>query len=789
MLGYEIALMRSLSVARWHHLAYMVISFALLGFGASGTLLSLWGKRLLRRFEASMACLATAFAVAIPVSFSLAQRVPFDIFQLSWDWRQCVYLFEYYLLLFVPFLLGAMCVGLAFVREARHVHRLYFWNLLGSGVGSCGMVGLMFLLFPAQLPLGALVAASLGVLVYATRQRRVIAIAGLMAFVLLYFTLIDPTELNISQYKSLCGHIDRGARVIAARTSPLGTVHVLDDPEEPTIRLVTGRSLNYLGDEPRQRALLVDADSPSAIVHLASREQAANYDYTTSALAYHLLDRPRTLIIGAGGGSDVVLARYRKARSVTALEINPVVVDFMRGSQAEFAQHIYDQPGVELVTAEARGFLAGTQERYDLIQLPLVGSFGAASAGVYALNESYLYTVEALNSYLDHLTDHGILSITRWRKDTLPSDPIRVFATLSETLRRRGIRDVGSYLVFIRGGWSTATILASPRPFAAEQIASVRSFCDERGFDLVWLQGMDPSEANQQHRLAEPIYAEAAHRLLSDERESFLRAYLLDITPTTDDRPYHALSVRWRALRHLLGDPSRARLSMVEWGYILLIATLAQAAVAGAVLILLPLFFLRRQRERRGGRLATCIYFACLGVAYMFVEIVMMQKLTLFLASPIYAAAAVLASFMVFSGLGSLVAGRLLDHERRAATFGIAGTVAVGLALWAGMDGLLAWLWGSPGGLRVVVAVSCAGSLAFFMGMPFPSGLRRVANQVPTLTPWAWGVNGCASVVGVVLAMVLAVSLGFRAVLLVAFAAYAIAAVVLPQVRSRERAT
>ena len=593
--------------------------------------------------------------------------------------------------------------------------------------------------------------------------------------------------------------------MVEQHTGPLGVIHVVDGP---AIRLVAGRSAAYVGDEPRQRAIVVDADSASAINHLASPEQAAIFDFTTSALPYHLLTRPRTLIVGAGGGSDVVLARYHHCPSITALELDPAVADLMRGSQAEFAQHLYDQPGIELVVAEARGFLARARGRYELIQLPLVESFGAASAGVAALSESYLYTVEAMALYLGHLEPHGVLCITRWLK-TPPSDAIRVFATLTEALRQRGVADAGRHVLAIRGMF-TATILASPTPFSAEQLAAARAFCHERSFDLVWLDGMKPDEANRSNQLPQAYYADAARKLLAKDREAFIRSYALDVSPTTDDRPYHALSFRWRALRHLRATMGGQWVKFVDWGYLVLVATLVQAVMAGIVLIVLPLVFLRREagaqdrgertegrgqrtedagqrREDRGGRngrLATCVYFACLGVAYMFIEIVMMQKLSLFLASPIYAAAVVLASFMVFSGLGSLTAGRLLGGERRAATIGIVGIVAVGLALWLGMDTLLGRLAGSAGWVRVLVAASCAGALAFFMGMPFPSGLRRVANSLPALTPWAWGVNGCASVVGATLAMVLAVSLGFRAVLLLAFGLYAVAGLTLTRIRA-----
>ena len=793
ILGYEIALMRALSVARWHHFAHMIVSVALLGFGASGTLISLLRERLLRRFDGALTAFAAAFALTIPLSFLLAQRVPFDAFQLAWDWRQYLYLFAYYLILFVPFVLGATCIGLALVREAERAHRLYFWNLLGSGLGSCGIVAAMFVLRPEQLPLVLFALAAVGTIAYGLpvpgRRKSTLAPRVYAAFgVVLIFLLWRPPALNVSEHKQLRLLLDLpDTTVVERQTGPLGLIHVVDGP---TIRLVPGRSVAYAGPEPRQRAILFDADSPSAINQITDPEQLEGFDFTTGALPYHLLDRPRTLIVGAGGGSDVLLARYHGCRSITALEHNPQVVAMMTGSQAEFAQHLYEQPGVRLVAADARGFLAQTDETFDLIQLPLVESLGAASAGVAALNESYLYTVEAIETYLDHLTPTGILCITRWMK-TPPSDALRVLATAIEALERRGLARPHEHLIAIRGMF-TVTVLARHRPFSRQEIEAARAFCRERSFDVVWVDemwlrtrddtgapGAPLEDVNEHNELPEPYYADAAMGLLFGARRDFIRSYPLDISPTTDDRPYHSLTFRWRAFRHLRETMGDQWVRYADWGYLVLVATLVQAVVAGLVLVVAPLLFLRRREGARGGRLATCVYFACLGVAYMFIEIVMMQKLSLFLASPIYAAAVVLTSFMVFSGLGSLTAGRVLDGERRSAGLGLGCIVFVGLVLWVWLDPLLRTLAGTSAWARFPVAALAAGSLAFFMGMPFPSGLRRVASQFPALTPWAWGVNGCASVIGATLAMTLAVSVGFRIVLLIAFALYALAALAL----------
>ncbi len=844
ILAYEVALMRALSVAQGHHFAYMVVSTALLGFGASGTLLSLCGRWLRRRFEASMTVLAAAFAIAIPASFALAQQVPFDIFQLAWDRMQYLHLLNSFLICFVPFLLGATCIGLALMHETERVHSLYFWNLLGSGIGSAGIVAVMFVLPPAKLPLAAFAVAAAGTILYSLRlpgsavtgkmpvpppekrrwhrllacgsPRNVLLLAVLAAAFVL-FTAIFPLELKVSQYKALRSFLDMGAQVVEERTSPLGTVDVLDGP---MIRLVPGLSLAWQEDQPRQRALVVDAGSASAIYRLDDPKQAAVFDYTTSALPYHLLDKPKTLIIGAGGGGDVWLARYHGCPDITALELDPTIADLMTGSQADFAGRLYSQPGVKLVVAEARGFLARTNEKFDLIQLPLVESFGAAGAGVAALNESYLYTVEAFRSYLDRLTPNGILCVTRWlRNPVADCDFIRILSTVIEAMGREDTHP--ALRIMALRGMFTATVCASPARFSEEQEAAMNRFRHKRGFDAIWTleYTMAPDcalyldQANIYNRIPEPYQYLATEYLLglfgTREKASFIGHHPFDITPTTDDRPYHSLTQRWRGIRHLREKLGGQWVRYADWGYIVLWATLAQAVLLSAVLILVPLFFLGHRRDacatgsgpgggsggtgilpvrphHRRDACATGIYFACLGVAYMFIEIVMMQKLALFLASPIYAAAIVLAAFMVASGLGSLAAGRGATGgtpvpPEVAVTRGVLGILGVGLLLWFGMDWLLGCLAGQAFAVRALAATACAGGLAFFMGMPFPSGLRQLAEHAPALTPWAWGVNGAASVVGAVLAMVLAVSWGFRLVLLVAFALYVVAGVVMPR--------
>jgi len=776
VLGFEIALMRALAITRWHHFAYMIVSLALLGFGASGTLIALLRVRAARHAEACIAVFAAAFAVAIPSSFAVSQRVPFNVFELGWDATQYLYLLEYYAVLFVPFLLGATVIGLCLVHDSEAVHRLYFWNLLGSGVGACGTVVLLYGVAPEHVPLALCAVAGVGAVAAAARSKRGAVVSlTVVCGTLVFFRVVSPLALPWSEHKPLSALLrEPDARIVERGYSPLGLVHVVDSP---TIRLTSGLSIAYTGDLPRQRALVVDAGSVSAINHVTDRRQLLALDHTTAALPYHLMQRPRTLVVGAGGGSDVLLAQYHRCHEVIAVEMDPVVAGILRGSQREYAQRVFEQPRTELHVAEARGYLARCQRDFDLIQLPLVESFGTAGVGVQSLAECYLYTVESVAAMLDRLAPGGLLCVTRWA-DTPPRDSIRLFATVTEALRQRGVASVGDHVLFIRS-WSTATIVASVTPFSPDQIAALRRFCDDRSFDLVWAPGMAIEEANRYHFLPRPHYAQAARELLSSRRRAFIAASPFDISPTTDNQPYHSLSVRWRGLKHLRSTMGDRWVSFADWGYIVLIATVVQAALAAVVLVLLPLFVARGGRVSVRLRIGTLAYFAALGLGYMLIELCLMQKLSLFLASPMHSAALILTTFMVFSGVGSLTSRRLARSSRQGALTGALGTVGVGLILWATGEPVLRQFVGQPLLLRCIIAALYAAPLAFFMGMPFPSGLRLLADHVPQATPWAWGINGSASVVGAALTPVLAVSLGFRATLLVAFGAYAMSALAL----------
>ena len=785
-LGYEVLLMRLFSIIQWHHFAYMIISLALLGYGASGTFISIARPWLLRRYAVAYSGNLAMFGLSAVFCFLLAQRLPFNAEEVLWDWHQPLYLTQLYLLLAIPFFFAANAIALALSRHTTAIARLYAADLLGAGFGSLLIIGLLFVLFP-QTALQAIGIIGLLAALIAARELRLgwrwqlVAVAGIIALLLLPAHLL---ELRISPYKSLPQTLRiSGTSVIAEHTSPLGLLSVVKNESVP-LRHAPGLSLYANSPIPRQLGVFTDADSMTAIDHNPEQARLGYLDQQTSALPYYLAEPQHVLVLGAGGGSGVQQALNHAVTHIDGVEINPQMVALLQRDYADWSGHLYGRDAVHIYTADARGFVKGSRQDYDLIQLSLLDAWGASSAGLYALNENYLYTVEALQDYIARLAPGGYLAISRWIK-LPPRDTLKLFATAVRALEASGAPDPAAQLVLIRS-WQTSTLLVKQGTFTPAEINAMRAFCKARAFDPAWYPGMPVTAANRSNRLAEPYFHAAAKALTGPDAAGFMANYKFDITPATDDRPYFFHFFKWRVLPEILALRGEGGLPLLEAGYLVLLATLLQALLLSLVLILLPLAVLRRRSAAAAtsasrGRIAG--YFFAIGLAFLFIEIAFMQKFILFLHHPLYAVATVLAAFLVFAGLGSAWTARLQQGGALAAraTWYAALLIALlGGAYTLLLDPLFAQL--NPLGMSARIAISALliAPLAFCMGMPFPLGLAQVATRAPALIPWAWGINGCASVLSAVSATLLAMQFGFSVVVLAALLLYLLAARLFP---------
>jgi len=777
-IGYEILLMRVLSIVQWHHFAYMIISLALLGYGASGTFIALFRRFLERRFAVVFALSALLFSITMLVCFVLGQRVPFNALEVVWNPRQFLYLGIIYLIFFVPFFFAACCIGLAFTCRREYISRIYFFDLLGAGLGAVLIIGSLFVLTPQNALLVLLTLAVIASVLagFASAARTPLFVLQIVWFVFVLAGLPEQwLDLHPSEYKGLNQALQViDSRAVAVSSSPLGLLTVVESPTVP-FRHAPGLSFATRHVPPEQLGVFTDGDAMSVITRYdGDLSKLAYLGDVTAALPYRLLDQPEVLVLGAGGGSDVLLALYNGAHRVDAVELNPQMIELVRDTYAEFSGHLYEDPRVTIRAREARGFVAQSDRQFDLIQIGLLDSFGASGAGVQALHENYLYTVEGIQEYLGHLSADGVLAVTRWLKQP-PRDSLKLFATAIAALRAEGVGQPSRQLAMIRS-WNTSTLLIRNGGLTNDDIELIREFSRSHSFDTVYYPGMPGSDANRFNLLEQAYLHEGAVALLGDDAEDLFERYKFHIEPATDNQPYFFHFFKWDSMREVMALRKRGGAGLIEWSYLILVATLIQAVIAACVLILMPLARIRRTWPAGAGvRMGS--YFFLLGLAFLFIEMAFIQKFILFLSHPLYSVAVVLSGFLVFAGFGSAYSDHLKHHSP--VMIAVGGIAVITLLYVFLLPLAFQQLMGLPDAAKIAMSVVLIAPLAFAMGMPFPLGLNRLAERAPDFIPWAWGINGFASVMSATLATLLAIQFGFTAVLLFALLLYAGAALTL----------
>lgn len=774
MLTFELTFTRLFAVAQFYHFAFMVISLALLGLGAAGSLLSVWPQ--LGRSPASS---TAGFAATALLSYAILNLIPFDSYTIAWDRRQVLYLLLTFLGAAIPFLFSGLTIGGLLSADAQRLHRVYAANLAGSGLGC-----VMFLLLLSRLGgEGALFASAvLGIAaagLFHTSARRLWAVArwvgiGLGAASLLALAILRPTwaALRLSPYKALSQVLlASDAQHTVSVWSLQGRVDVV---ESGTIHLMPGLSQNALiARPPLQAGLTLDGDDLKPITALAPQDDLAQTlaAYVPEAVAAALRpDAAHYLIAEPGGGWSVLMALASNVPKVTVIERNPIVVRILQNDYEGFTSGLYRDPRVEMVVAETRAYVRQSRASFDVVLVALSDSFHPVTSGAYSLSEDYRYTVEALSDYLDRLAPNGVLVLTRWLQRP-PTESVRMLATIRAALVQRGIAHPEAHVAAFRS-LRTMTFVVSLTPLSAADRTAVRSFAALRGYDLVWLPDISPEEVNRYNRLPEPLYYNAALALFTDA-EGFIASYAYDIRPATDDRPFFFHYFRWRQTPEVIARLGQMWQPFGGSGYLVLVALLILVVVLAALLICGPLVIRRAGEEAirapSGVKYLTLVYFSMLGMAFLFVEIPLTQHFILFLGQPALALAVVLFAILIFSGLGSLSAPRWPLRPALAALIGVALMTPLLLR------SIFALALGWPLVARIMVTIVSLAPLGALMGIPFARGVALVEQRAPGLIPWAWAINGSASVISGVLAAMVALSWGFSAVLWLGAGGYALA--------------
>ena len=787
-LAYEVLLIRLFSIIHWHHFAFMVISIALLGYGVSGSLITVFRRWLLDNYDRVFIANALLFGVSSIACFIVVQQLPFNTLEILWDSAQWQRLLLSYLLLTLPFFFVANAIALTIICFHQKIPLVYGTDLIGAGIGALMIMALLQIFLPdtllRALAISGIAAGFFALRNFSNRQKQKTASVLLLCMLAVFMTPQQWLDLRMSEYKGLAQSLlMKEAKLDYSHSSPVSQTDVVHSPFIP-FRHAPGLSLQSPAGPPEQLAVFRDGDEMTTIDQVTDRSSLEYHDYMSSALPYHVHRSPKNaLILASATGAQILQAHTHEIKQIDAVEPDKQLSLLITGQYADYYgwQKLKDK--VTIHTISARGF-AASENNYDLVVMGPSGGSAGGSAGVYALSASYDYTVEALQSYLKLLAPEGLLSITLWTS-TPARGNLKLFATAVSAMKNAGINNPENNIAWIRS-WNTATLLLKNSALTAEEIKKVRDFSAARSFDLAWLPGISPLEVNRYQLLQEPVFYLAARSLLKGADDNFIQQYKYDIQATTDNRPYFNNYFKWSSLKEFLSLPGQAGISMLGVGYPTLLMTLAQAAIAAFVLILLPLLFVPVDKNRAdktkaaSSRKNIIIYFLAIGLAFLFIELAFIQKFTLILSQPLYAVAVTLCAFLIFSGLGSLYVQRRLVAEsnsiipfilRRSVM--LIGLITVSYIVLLPL--ISSTIMSLPEIARVASAFVLAAPLAFVMGMPFPVGLATLQQTSPELMPWAWGINGCASVLSAILAVLLAIDIGFNGVMLCAVALYFIA--------------
>ena len=762
----ELALTRLFSVVLFYHFAFLAISIALLGLGAGGVFAYLLKSRLARvatRTLASRLCMANAALIVVVLEIVLHVPVALNV-----SGKNFLHLTVLYLAAAVPFFLTGLLFSVVFARETTRIPRLYGADLCGGALACLAIVPLLNWLGGPNAILVAGIALTAASMVWAeSRSSRRNAALLCLALVALTGANYSGRLIDVVYAK---GMFRDPAWVEFARWNALSRVEV--------------------DRQGQAKAIVIDADASTYIMN-ADVKQWHDTDWEKNlmaappALANVLRPHGDFAIIGPGGGVDVLRAVANGSASVTGIEINPIIATtIMRDRYADYAQHLYDRPDVHIQVTDGRSFLRASPEHFDVVQMTLVDTWASTAAGAFALSENNLYTEEAFREYFDHLKPDGMIAITRWEFRE-PREALRVVAVAMQALHRLGVADPArNFIVASLGSLDEdgipVVVLAKKTPFTSAEEDAVAEHCERY------------SELDPLYLPTHPGQNPFSELIASNDPHAFAQNYAYNVSPVSDNAPFFFFTLK---PGQILGNASLRH--GIDWkvnlGVLVLFLVLVISVAAVLAFLILPLL-LRGAGQVRQSPLPL-LYFIAVGLGYILVEIAFIQRFVLFLGHPTYALTVVIFLLMISSGAGSLFSRRWLPRSQMGwiPLLLVLAILAFYIFLLPGR--LAAWV-GLEFGYRLLVSGILLIPLGFLMGMPFPTGLRVLAaspapefpaetGQAANAVEWAWAMNAAASVLGSVLAMVIAIRFGLTVTLACGAFAYVLALFVMPALRAK----
>ena len=737
-LALQVLLTRLLAAVLFYHFGFLAISLALLGTGAGGLLLYVrprWFER--PSVEAALARWTGLLAVLLVVVPALLVRVSYD-FGDRIDWPLIRGLGLVCILAALPFTAAGIVIALAIKEYTRHSARVYAADLGGAALGAAVVVPLMWISDPATLIVAVGAAAALATMLFAGPRLRERALGGGLLVLAGAVTAVAASTSLL--YLEPWTHV----KPYAERWTPLS--RVIGYPAKPSDRFAL---------------LFYDRVYAPVPVHRRGtpNPDAARLGIRPQAIGYAMAPKRRALVIGGGGGRDIHNALSSGHRDVDVIELNQGIVDVVDEDLREWSGAPYSLPGVHTTVGDGRSILARRDTHYDQIHIGFTDTLSANSAAAFALTENNLYTTEAFNEYYDRLTPGGVLNVSRLHR-LVGDEALRATVLTLEALRERGVPDPERNVVVLTSrdvlGELFGTTLSRLRPWTAAELARIRTLADRAGARVAYAPGG-------------PYELEWAQLARAPSVREFCSNYRLDVCAPTDDRPFFFNMKR-------VGDIGRAP----PPGYIYAVDPLRVLAVTLAILLVLcaagfalPLLAVRRASRPALGSLT---FFAAIGLGFLILEIVLIQRFVLFLGFPTYALSVVIAALLVFTGVGALLSARLPSPPRRPLAIAMAAVAVLIAATAFGLQPLLRALIDLPFAGRVAATVALLAPLGIGMGIAMPVGLQRLQALHPGGVPWAWAINGITSVLASVLGVAIAITAGFTVATLAACACYLAAA-------------
>lgn len=807
MLALQVLQTRIFSFTLWHHLAYMVVTIALMGMSAAGTWLSIRKKETRTPWK-FLGLSSFLFSIGVVVSFAAVTRIPLDTYMAD-TVLQMAYIFLYYLVLVFPYFFAGVVIAFIFRHMKETVNVYYLFNLLGSAAGGFAVLPVLEATdgeAAILLVASAGVAASLCFFIkHRHRKTIIVPVMGILIFFGLYFLRFEvfPVTSPPSKALGMARELDPNQEIIYKNWNRVARIDVVDNERSQEM-------FNYF-PEIENMIITIDGDAytllydfPGAIKNYAEthpdftpRENNYYSAYppigkSLYSAAYIIKDKPKVLIAGIGGGLDIITARYHEAEEVTAVEINEAMID-ASVSYGDYTGNPYEPEHVEVIHSEARSFIRRTDETYDLIQMSGVDTWTALASGAYVMSESYIYTTDAMREYIDHLEDDGTLSIMRWLF-LPPREMLRLSVQAVKVLRENGAPAPENHIIVVGDG-NLATILVKKRPFSEKEVSKIADWAvsdnDKRviyapGFKApspgyyrpVFSQYMHNIPLNQGLKFFRESFDEFFEAVAVGTEEEFIKDYYFNITPVNDDKPFFFRYYKWAHVFSGDWGVSGCPVDLKPTGLIILTLSFLQALIFSFLLVLLPLIVFRKKGKTFSPGLQIT-YFFMIGMGFMFIEISTIQQFVLFLGNPADAIAITIMILLLFTGIGSLFSKKILIllGEKNLYRLLMIFVPLLIMSYAVLIPGITHYFLHSSFSFRVFVSFILLFPLGFCLGLFYPTGLMLVGDKNSDFIPWAFAVNGVASVISSILSILLAMVYGFTFVLVVAAFLYFFACV------------